>query len=408
MQLRNSMVVLSKISGNFPLFDKIGNNLQSAAKELELIEERGDVKQMARSLFANLNLKKKAWESEFSKDDESAIPDVTMDQNEVTETVELEDGEAFESDNADRMTVVEMHDDMDNQSQPPFESIDEDLIGIEEENFDPAVSEQRSTHQNDHSVSGEMEEGEAIDFEMPNSPQLSEISNIQDISKQAVPSDEVNPIPPIIPMDEGPLKEENEPLAPSLTQLDSSTEPVQADNPNVESEKLDQIEKFKKQELVRLYQEKKAAIGQDLKDATGGSEFKSEKSVQDIPSVSQKDDSHRKDQSYENRNSRNSREENRNYHPYRMNRGDQKRYLREERPRDRGYDSRDRGDTRDSRNSRENWGNRDRDNRDMRDGHRGNRNSGDNRDIRRDTRDSRDRARDTTSRRSNDRPNQRR
>ena len=86
MQLRNGMIVLNKISEFFPLIDYMGKELESSVSKIEKREDRADVKQMARSYFANLRRRKSHWipTSKFCNQPKPALPP----EDEIAESVE--------------------------------------------------------------------------------------------------------------------------------------------------------------------------------------------------------------------------------------------------------------------------------------------------------------------------------
>ena len=61
MQLRNGMIILDKISKVFPVMSFMGAEFEKAVKLIEQTEDRADVKQMARSYYAKLRIRKPAW-----------------------------------------------------------------------------------------------------------------------------------------------------------------------------------------------------------------------------------------------------------------------------------------------------------------------------------------------------------
>lgn len=110
MQLRNGMIVLNKISEFFPLIDYMGKELESSVSKIEKREDRADVKQMARSYYANLRRRKSHWiptskfcnqpkpvippEDEIAESVESSsVADMTEDPNEGVEDYQMESGE---------------------------------------------------------------------------------------------------------------------------------------------------------------------------------------------------------------------------------------------------------------------------------------------------------------------------
>jgi THO complex subunit 2 len=85
IQLRNAMIMLDRVSEFFPAIDHIGRVFEKAVAAIEKTEDRGDVKQMARSYYAKLRIRKSQW---IAAHDYWTIPE-TLDDDHLVPNEEL-------------------------------------------------------------------------------------------------------------------------------------------------------------------------------------------------------------------------------------------------------------------------------------------------------------------------------
>ena len=103
MQLRNGMIILNKISEYFPLIDYMGKELELSVSKIEKREERADVKQMARSYFANLRRRKSFWvpTSKFCNQPKPiSVEDEVTEMHENSSVADITESEILNEDGA--------------------------------------------------------------------------------------------------------------------------------------------------------------------------------------------------------------------------------------------------------------------------------------------------------------------
>lgn len=96
MQTRNSILILDKINEYFPITLESGKKIESIIKKLEKNETRGDLKQLARSYYGKLQLRKKEWTHGPVDDEKSTISDDNIVDLEVS-NISVENAESIKN-----------------------------------------------------------------------------------------------------------------------------------------------------------------------------------------------------------------------------------------------------------------------------------------------------------------------